>query len=184
MLRKNNNGNESQPVNFYREKNIFGLDKPKDVQSRKRFDQDTRNLQKPKKIDQYKDYEFPTLLRRVQALFIDVIIILIIFLTSSFLIDFAGGAPNWLRGVILISMIYLYDPILISSIGGTIGHHIMKLRVRNIYDPNKNIFILNSIVRFSLKGLFGWLSFLTVTFNKRRRAIHDIASGSILIIYN
>jgi hypothetical protein len=32
-----------------------------------------------------------------------------------------------------------------------------------------------------LKTLLGWISFLTITRNTERRAIHDLVSGSVMV---
>jgi hypothetical protein len=38
-----------------------------------------------------------------------------------------------------------------------------------------------ALIRFLVKGLLGWLSFLTVTGSTRKRAIHDLLGGSIVM---
>ncbi|NOX45978.1 MAG: RDD family protein [Chlorobi bacterium] len=166
---------ESQPTDFYKEKDVLGLEKPEVTEP------DQIQEDEIKEIDIYQDFEFPTLLQRVQALFIDTIIIVFVFFSTSYLIDFAGSAPNWLRATIIVFMLYLYEPVLVSTIGGTIGHRALKLRVRRYNNPEKRLIIVPALFRTFLKWLLGWLSFLTVTFNKKRRAIHDMGSGSIVV---
>lgn len=130
---------------------------------------------------QYKGIAFPSLVSRVKALFIDLIIILIVFTATTLLIDSIGDIPNFAKGFILIFMFYLYDPILISFTGGTLGHKVMKLKVRRYGEPDKKISLGNAFLRFFTKGILGWVSFLTVTANKRKRAIHDWVSRSIVM---
>lgn len=124
---------------------------------------------------------FPSLVTRVKALFIDLVIMLIIFTATTLFIDTFGDIPNFVKGSIAIFMFYLYDPILTSFTGSTLGHKIMKLKVRKYKDPEQRISLGQALLRFITKGLLGWVSFLTVTANKRKRAIHDIASGSIIM---
>lgn len=126
-------------------------------------------------------YEFPSLLARVQAVIIDFILLLIFWLTVTYLIDLVGNVTGAVRGFILIFSLYLYDPIFVAFTGGTIGHHIMGMKVKKFNDPQRNIFVLLSLFRFFMKSALGWLSFLTITGNKEKRAIHDFASGSIVI---
>jgi uncharacterized RDD family membrane protein YckC len=171
------------PVEFYHEKDIFGFESPEvtDV----KWDEtktETEPLQEPDVADPYKDYEFPSLLKRSQALLIDALIIILVFFVASYLIEITGGAPEWLRGAILVFMLFLYEPVMVSALGGSLGHRAMRLRVKRIKNPDKNIIIFLAVIRFIIKGLLGWLSFVTVTKNKKMRAIHDMASGSIVIV--
>lgn len=132
----------------------------------------------------YDDMTFPSLVSRVKALFIDIVIMLIIFTGTTLFIDTFGEIPTFAKGSIAIFMFYLYDPILTSFTGSTLGHKIMKLKVRKYNNPEKRISLGQAFLRFITKGLLGWFSFLTVTGNKQKRAIHDIASGSIIMSVN
>jgi uncharacterized RDD family membrane protein YckC len=134
-----------------------------------------------KEVTNYELLHLPSLVRRVMALIIDSLVILLVFSTLSVLINILGEIPNVIRGFFLIFMIYLYDPILTSFYGATIGHRIMNLTLRKFDDQSSNISIGNALLRFVIKILLGWISFITVTSNKNKRAIHDLASGSIVI---
>jgi hypothetical protein len=76
---------------------------------------------------------------------------------------------------------FLYDPIMVSLFGGTIGHLVIRLRVKQYKYETKNLFFVLAFFRFLVKIFLGWLSFLTVSGNKEKRAIHDILPGSIVI---
>ena len=129
----------------------------------------------------YEDITFPSLVERMKAVFFDIFILLVVFTLTSLFIDSISDIPAFGKGVIFIFMIYLYDPILIAFTGGTLGHKSMKLKVRRYKHPDKKITLWQAFIRFIIKGLLGWLSFLTVTSNKHRRAIHDLTSGSIIL---
>jgi uncharacterized RDD family membrane protein YckC len=129
----------------------------------------------------YDEIIFPSLVTRIKAVFIDVLIMLLIFTGSALLIDVIGDVPDFVKGFILIFMVYMYDPVLTSFTGSTLGHKIMKLKVRKYHDPDAKISLGYAFLRFLTKGTLGWISFLTVTANKRKRAIHDMVSGSILL---
>jgi len=129
----------------------------------------------------YKDFSFPPLIRRIQAIFIDIGILILVFFIATYLTILIGEIPSWAKIAILIFMIYLYDPLLVSVFGGTIGHQMMNMKVKKYNNPNKNIWIGAAVLRYFIKGLLGWLSFITITFNKRKRSLHDMASGSIVI---
>ncbi len=110
-----------------------------------------------------------------------LLLILITFSITSFLFDKIGDVPNWIRGMVLIFSIYLYEPFFITVFGGTIGHNFLKVNVKRIINPHLKINFFQATLRFFTKFLLGWISFLTITGNKRKRAIHDMISGSIMI---
>ena len=125
--------------------------------------------------------ELPSLVSRIKATVIDFLILLFVFAISSVVIDAVGGAPSFVRGAILIFMVYLYDPLLTCLYGGTLGHRILGLRVARYDYPEQRISIIRSSIRFIIKYTLGWLSLFTVTASDEKRAIHDFASGSILL---
>jgi uncharacterized RDD family membrane protein YckC len=74
----------------------------------------------------------------------------------------------------------IYEP-LATTLGSTLGNYISGIRVRNFKNIQMKINFFQSFTRFIIKVLFGWLSIITILTNKRRRALHDLASGSIMI---
>lgn len=89
------------------------------------------------------------------------------------------NVPDWLRAVLLISL-FLYEPIA-TTIGGTIGNNIKGIRVRKDSDDTKQINIFQALIRYFFKLLFGWLSFITIFSSSKKRAIHDILSGTVMV---
>lgn len=57
----------------------------------------------------------------------------------------------------------------------------MGIRVRKISNTNKKINIGQAYLRFIAKTLLGWISFFTINSNAERRAMHDLASGSVMV---
>lgn len=129
----------------------------------------------------YGDTSFPSLLTRVKAVMIDFVVILMIFSIASVLIDEIGDIPTWIHVSIFVFCFYIYDPLLITLAGGTIGHHILGIRIKKVKKPQQNINLLQASIRLITKFTLGWLSFLTVTASKRKLAIHDMACGSIVL---
>src|SRR5690606_20913109 len=82
---------------------------------------------------------FPNLITRVKAVFIDLVVLLIIFTCATLFIDMFGDIPSFVKGSVAIFMFYLYDPVLTSFTGSTLGHKVMKLKVRRYNDPEKRI---------------------------------------------
>jgi uncharacterized RDD family membrane protein YckC len=132
----------------------------------------------------YAGVKFPVLLARVKALLIDALILLSIFTAASLILDKLESTPDWVRGFIYIFMAFLYDPILTSMTGGTLGHKMIGIKVKRYSQPDMNISFPMALFRFLIKGSLGWLSFLTVTSNEHKRALHDKFSGSIVLYKN
>lgn len=129
----------------------------------------------------YQDVIFPSLLVRVKALFVDLLIVLLIFSVTSVLMGKFNGIPDWLRGLIFVFSVYIYEPLFISLFGGTIGHNILGINIRKVDKPNEKVNIFQSAIRSIVKYSLGIISFLTVTSNDRMRSIHDQASGGIVL---
>ena len=123
---------------------------------------------------------YPTISDRVQSTFIDTIFIIIMMFVFASILDKYGDSPDWIRIVLFFGIWGVYEP-LCTSLGFTIGNYIKCIRVRAAANPMKRINIFQAFVRYILKILLGWISFLTMHFNPHRRAIHDFASGSIMI---
>jgi uncharacterized RDD family membrane protein YckC len=137
-------------------------------------------IEKPEKIDYSKVYVLPTIKARYISMLIDVLIIVLISIAITSLFDIIGQVPGFVKGILFVVVVLLYEPILITS-GSTIGQLFMNLRVRDFNNPDQKLTFHLAILRTLIKILLGWLSFITVTFNVNRRAIHDFASGSIMI---
>lgn len=124
--------------------------------------------------------EYPLLIDRVQSAFIDAIFILILMFCFAALLDKIEDPPVWIKIVLFFGLFAIYEPLCIT-LGGTLGNHIKHIRVRQAEDTARKINFPQAFVRYLIKMLLGWLSFLTIHFNRERRAIHDFAAQSIMI---
>ena len=124
--------------------------------------------------------QFPSLADRVQSTFIDAIFLLLLSFGITEILDKFAAVPDWIRIVLFFGLWALYEPICTTT-GGTIGNRIKGIRVRQQSYPSLKPNIFQSFIRYIFKVAFGWLSFGTMHFNKERRAIHDFASGSVMI---
>lgn len=124
---------------------------------------------------------YPVLLKRVQSTFIDLLVIVGMMFLSAFLLDQLGEeTPDEINIILFIVIWCLYEPAC-TSLGGTIGHLLTGIRVRDVQDTRRRLPFWKSFVRYVLKVNLGWLSFVTIHFNSRRRAIHDLGAGSVMI---
>lgn len=89
----------------------------------------------------------PTLVHRIKALVIDTLLILLIFTLTSITIGDLGGTAVYFKAAILLFCFLVYEPLLVSLRGATVGHSIMGLRIKNIQDPNKNINFMFAVIR-------------------------------------
>jgi len=85
-----------------------------------------------------------------------------------------------LRAGLFIFLFFVYEP-LAHTLGFTLGNYIMGIRVRKISAHAEKVNITQAYLRFTVKKLLGWLSFFTIQSNKKSRAMHDIASGTLTI---
>lgn len=130
--------------------------------------------------ENFNDSLYPTLQRRFQSVFIDTIAIIISMFLISTILGLFANTPSWLNAILFFAIWGLYEP-LSTSLGCTFGNYLMKIRVRQINDISKPINIINAYLRYVTKLLLGWLSFLTIHLNQRKRAIHDLVGQSVMI---
>jgi uncharacterized RDD family membrane protein YckC len=124
--------------------------------------------------------EYPSLTERVQSLFIDTMVLIITMVILSQLLDNFDNVPNWVRGTLFVLAFVLYEPLCLT-LGCTLGNYIKNIRVKQFNDETKRLNFFQAIIRYVVKLLLGWLSFITIHSNPKKRAIHDIASGSVMI---
>lgn len=121
--------------------------------------------------------KYPNVLRRYFATLLDVFALwCIVYAFSRFSVFTEGGAlAYWLLGLLLLC----YEPLL-TSYACTMGQALMRIRVRTPGEL-KRIGVAQAFGRMVVKYLLGIISFLTVPAREDRRAIHDLASGTIVI---
>jgi len=124
--------------------------------------------------------QYPELKDRIQSTFIDTILLLVLMFIFAAIIDKFEHVPDWVRAAMFIGLFVVYEP-LFMTIGCTLGNYIKGIRVRKVDDTSRKINIFQALVRYPIKFGLGWISFLTIGSNSKRRAIHDLAAGSVMI---
>jgi uncharacterized RDD family membrane protein YckC len=76
--------------------------------------------------------------------------------------------------------VFLIDPYLVASTGGTIGHHAMQLRVQRVGE-GANLSLGTANLRFHTKMVFGLPAFAIVLATRQRQALHDMLAKSIAV---
>ena len=124
--------------------------------------------------------KYPVLGDRIQSSFVDALLIVILMFVFASILDRYEDVPDWVRMALFGSLFIAYEP-LCMSLGCTLGNYIKGIRVRKNSNPAKRINIFQAIIRYPVKIFLGWISFLTIGMDPKRRAIHDLVSGSVMI---
>ena len=113
---------------------------------------------------------------RVKAMLIDGIILMGAFLVAALVgANVAGtGAGAFL---VWVAFWVLYDPLMVSGTGGTIGHHLQNLKVVADKTGGNPSFVM-AFIRNVVKGIFGMLSLLMMAGSARQKALHDSIAGT------
>ncbi|MBX7224872.1 MAG: RDD family protein [Chitinophagales bacterium] len=123
--------------------------------------------------------DYPSLMDRIQSTFIDTVFnFTLVMVVSGILDNYNLSERN--TSILLIGLFLLYEPVCIT-LGCTLGNLIKGIRVRKFTDHTKRPNLIQAIIRYAAKFLLGWFSLLTINGNPERRAIHDMASDSIMI---
>jgi uncharacterized RDD family membrane protein YckC len=124
---------------------------------------------------------FPGVADRFKAMFIDSFVLIGFAIAFTFIFSSIGDVSDTARILAFVFLVALYDPLLTSFLGGTIGHFVMGLRVRRMNDYSKKIILPMAFIRYLVKASLGWISLLTVGGNFEHRAIHDFVGNSIVV---
>lgn len=125
------------------------------------------------------DGKYPTLTRRYIATAIDVAFVLTAIILISYLFENAGVTGVKVRIGLILFLFFIYEPLCTSRFC-TLGQKIMRVRVRR-YPSLERISLLMAYTRILVKALLGIISFFTLPFSQKRRAIHDMAARSIVV---
>lgn len=110
---------------------------------------------------------------------IDTIVIVLVMLLLANIFDWFGDIPDWVR-IAAFAGLLLYEPVC-TTLGGTIGNRMKGIRVRKESDTKTRISFIHALIRYAVKIILGWVSFITIHSNRKKQAIHDQAAGSVMI---
>jgi uncharacterized RDD family membrane protein YckC len=123
---------------------------------------------------------YPDMKRRYISSTIDVLVVLGTAMIIAGVLQSESPGVVAARVVLIGFIVVNYEPVLISR-SQTLGQRLMGIRVRRRSEPSERIGLPQAYLRTLLKFLVGTLSFFTMGFNKERRALHDLATGSIVL---
>lgn len=120
--------------------------------------------------------------RRLKAVVIDSIVIMLLLVTTLLVAVSAGSDRiGRILGFTLVAVWLLYEPLLVSFVGSTIGHYRTNLRVVD-NRSHGNISFVKAVVRVFIKSMLGLYSFVTMATTSRHQAVHDLLTGATVQI--
>lgn len=116
--------------------------------------------------------------RRLKAMFIDWTISLAVIFGAVIAASVARNDDiSRALGFAVLATLLLYEPVLVSRLGGTLGHYWTNLRI--VDDAHGgHISFPKSVARFAIKALLGWYSFIVMAATRRNQAVHDLMTRS------
>jgi uncharacterized RDD family membrane protein YckC len=124
---------------------------------------------------------YPRLLRRVRAALIDSVVFAAIIIAWIYSFGLLENAHAAIKVGLLAAACLIVEPGLVSLTGGTIGHLLMGLRVRDA-GVDERIGFLRATIRGLARSLLGLFSLLFMFVTRRHQAIHDYVSRSTVVI--
>jgi hypothetical protein len=111
--------------------------------------------------------------RRLKGMLIDWVVSLVLIFGTMFLVISIGDqTSSRVFGILAVAIVLLYEPVLVSLTGSTLGHYMTNLRVVDQVTSG-NISFVKAVGRFVLKSLLGWYSFIAMMATRRNQAVHD-----------
>jgi uncharacterized RDD family membrane protein YckC len=123
---------------------------------------------------------YPRLLRRTKAVMTDAVILPVAVIASLFLGDALGVTNTSVKVASFVLPIFILEPGMVALTGGTIGHHLFGLRVARL-DGKRRINLFAAIIRFAVKLVLSWVSFIVVLTTKKHQAVHDLLARSVVV---
>ncbi|MGJ4789487.1 RDD family protein [Leptospira koniambonensis] len=114
---------------------------------------------------------------RYLAMVFDTIIMFIILILCAKTIT-VFSIENQLLRILILSPLFLYDPLFVYFFGVTPGHYLKGLKV--VSSSNSKLTLLNCMIRFVLKFVLGMVS-LVFLLTERKQALHDRITSTFVI---
>jgi uncharacterized RDD family membrane protein YckC len=122
--------------------------------------------------------------RRIRAFVIDWIIVMLLLVTVLWVaISTDSDRIGRILGFAFLGIWLLYEPLLVSITGSTIGHYGTNLRVVDSWSQG-NVSFAKAVARTIIKSVLGLYSFMTMATTSRHQAVHDVLTQSTVQIRN
>ncbi len=115
---------------------------------------------------------------RLRALIIDSIILTLVMVTAlAIAVAFKSDDVARIFGFTVVTVWLLYEPLLVSLTGSTVGHYLNNLRVVDDRSGG-NVSFPKAVARVIVKTILGWVSFIAMALTRRHQAMHDLLTRS------
>ena len=122
----------------------------------------------------------PTLPRRYAATVVDGLLVIAAMVAPTALWPSDASLGRIIRVAVAVCALFVYEPLCTGHFL-TVGQRITGVRVRR-FDTGARIGVPRAYGRIVVKAFLGFISFLVLPFTRGRRALHDMATGSIVIM--
>jgi RDD family protein len=116
--------------------------------------------------------------RRLRGVLIDFMLFLVAMVVAlQIAVAFDSSDLARVIGFSFMVGYFLYEPLLVSIFGGTIGHYLSNMRV--VDDRTRgNVSFLKAVARAVIKAVLSWYSFISMATARRHQAVHDLLTRS------
>lgn len=121
-----------------------------------------------------------TIPTRIKASVLDGMIMAGTFIGIIQLTDSFSTQWNWLKMLLVLFLIVLYEPINVAVWGQTLGHRWQDLKVIDKADKFRIGFV-RALLRFLIKAGLGWFSIFWALFTSNKQSLHDLMTQSLVI---
>jgi uncharacterized RDD family membrane protein YckC len=120
--------------------------------------------------------------RRLRGMFVDWVLALVVIFGAILIAVSIGNAviSRALAAVVVLGLV-LYEPLLVSRAGGTLGHWYANLRVVDDRSGG-NLPLGTAFIRAGIKAVLGAYSFVVMMATRRNQALHDLLTHSTVQI--
>jgi uncharacterized RDD family membrane protein YckC len=120
--------------------------------------------------------------RRVRGMFVDWVLTLILIFGAILIATSVGSATvSRVLAFVVVLILILYEPVLVSRTGGTLGHWYTNLRVVDDRTGG-NLSLRTAFIRAGIKAVLGAYSFVIMLATRRNQTLHDLLTHSTMQI--
>lgn len=124
---------------------------------------------------------YPPVADRLKAGFADGIFVFILSFFFTYLFSLFDEVDIKVKALAFAFTFLLYEPLMVSFLGGTIGHRMFDIRVKREKRTDKNLNLFAALIRSAVKLILGMISFAFAWFDSKQQTLHDHFSGSIVV---
>jgi len=120
--------------------------------------------------------------RRLRGMFVDWVLALVVIFGAIMIAASVGNAVvSRILAFLVLLLLILYEPVLVSRTGGTLGHWYTNLRVVDDRSGG-NLALRTAFIRAGIKAVLGAYSFVIMMATRRNQTLHDLLTHSTVQI--